>query len=85
MAPGGAAVVCHVVDGTRVFALVPNTDFNRRLFVTWHRHARSPDCFMADYAEEPVLVEVSLPCMLRQGGGKLLCVGMRGSGCDAWC
>ena len=58
MAPGGAAVVSHVVDGTRLFALVPNTDYNRRLFVTWYRHARGPGCFMADYAQDPVLVEV---------------------------
>ncbi|WIA23647.1 hypothetical protein OEZ85_000351 [Tetradesmus obliquus] len=75
-APGGAASWLYVLHGSKVLLLLPPTQRNRRLFLTWRGVTRAAqgqenllaECFLADYAEGAVKVEVKasqalvIPC-----------------------
>eukprot|EP00883_Tetradesmus_obliquus_P014467 jgi/Sobl393_1/7528/SZX78141.1 len=75
-APGGAASWLYVLHGSKVLLLLPPTQRNRRLFLTWRSVTRTAqgqenllaECFLADYAEGAVKVEVKasqalvIPC-----------------------
>jgi hypothetical protein len=66
MAPGGAASWLYVLHGSKVLLLLPPTQRNRRLFLTWSAVTRATqakenlvaECFLADYAEGAVKIEV---------------------------
>jgi hypothetical protein len=66
LAPGGAASWLYVLHGSKVLLLLPPSQRNRRLFLTWSAVTRAAqgkenlvaECFLADYAEGAVRVEV---------------------------
>jgi hypothetical protein len=77
LAPGGAASWLYVLHGSKVLLLLPPTQRNRRLFLTWSAVTRAAqgkenlvaECFLADYAEGAVRVEVRCcsDCVVAEG------------------
>jgi hypothetical protein len=69
-----------VLHGSKVLLLLPPTQRNRRLFLTWSAVTRAAqgkenlvaECFLADYAEGAVKVEVRCCCCCS------LCLGLDG-------